>query len=251
MDNERFDRWTKALAGRRSRRSALGILAAGAATFVASRSSAAAQIGTPDGMCGGIAGFPCPEGYTCVDAAGDGCDPNAGGADCAGVCVPVDYNPCAAILCIEGTTCCPQCGGVCVPGDVDCAAVDCAPTEQCNQAICGPGEYCCNESCSRCVPIGEGCTREFCTSQPEPEPEPGPGDPCGNSFCGPGEYCCNPSCGICAPIGGSCIELFCEPETGGVPCGPTTCPPSQVCCNESCGICTPPDGVCIMIACLN
>src|SRR5205814_9221708 len=38
-------------------------------------------------FCGGIAGFPCPTGYTCVDDPSDSCDPNAGGADCGGICV--------------------------------------------------------------------------------------------------------------------------------------------------------------------
>ncbi len=38
-------------------------------------------------MCGGFAGFPCPDGYTCVDDPRDSCDPAAGGADCAGTCV--------------------------------------------------------------------------------------------------------------------------------------------------------------------
>jgi hypothetical protein len=40
-------------------------------------------------FCGGIAGFPCPEGLICVDVPNDDCDPNAGGADCAGMCVLV------------------------------------------------------------------------------------------------------------------------------------------------------------------
>lgn len=244
MESERFDRWTRALGGKRSRRGALSVLAAGAAALLWRTPAAQAQIGEPGGMCGGIAGIPCPAGFTCVDAAGDGCDPNAGGADCAGVCVPDDYNPCAAILCIEGTTCCPNCGGLCVPADVECSEALCT-YEPCNEATCGPGEYCCNESCSRCVPLGEGCTREFCG------PGARPGEPCGAAFCGPGEYCCNPSCGICAPIGGGCIEIFCEDPEPGEPCGPTVCPPGQVCCNESCGICTPPDGMCIMIACVD
>lgn len=39
--------------------------------------------------CGGIAGFPCPDGYTCVDDPNDSCDPDAGGADCGGICVPI------------------------------------------------------------------------------------------------------------------------------------------------------------------
>lgn len=41
----------------------------------------------PKQMCGGIAGFPCPEGMKCVDDPTDNCDPAKGGADCAGICV--------------------------------------------------------------------------------------------------------------------------------------------------------------------
>lgn len=36
--------------------------------------------------CGGIAGIPCPEGFTCVDFPGDNCNPRSGGADCIGIC---------------------------------------------------------------------------------------------------------------------------------------------------------------------
>jgi hypothetical protein len=42
----------------------------------------------PGQFCGGIAGIPCPEGFVCVDAPGDGCNPHQGGADCAGRCRP-------------------------------------------------------------------------------------------------------------------------------------------------------------------
>ncbi|MFP2927058.1 hypothetical protein ACLESO_18020 [Pyxidicoccus sp. 3LG] len=42
----------------------------------------------PEGAtCGGLVGAICPEGYSCVDNLADDCDPNAGGADCAGTCV--------------------------------------------------------------------------------------------------------------------------------------------------------------------
>lgn len=37
-------------------------------------------------FCGGIAGVPCPEGFTCVDDPSDTCDPNNSGADCGGFC---------------------------------------------------------------------------------------------------------------------------------------------------------------------
>ena len=38
-------------------------------------------------FCGGIAGFPCPSGFECVDDPRDDCDPCSGGADCGGICV--------------------------------------------------------------------------------------------------------------------------------------------------------------------
>ena len=45
-------------------------------------------------FCGGIAAIRCPEGYTCVDDPNDDCDPNQGGADCAGICVKDKGNQC-------------------------------------------------------------------------------------------------------------------------------------------------------------
>jgi len=39
-------------------------------------------------FCGGIAGIGCPEGEICTDDPSDDCDPNQGGADCGGICVP-------------------------------------------------------------------------------------------------------------------------------------------------------------------
>jgi hypothetical protein len=37
--------------------------------------------------CGGIAAFPCPTGFSCVDDPRDSCDPKTGGADCGGICL--------------------------------------------------------------------------------------------------------------------------------------------------------------------
>jgi hypothetical protein len=42
----------------------------------------------PAKLCGGIAGLRCPDGFDCVDDPRDDCDPQAGGADCGGVCTP-------------------------------------------------------------------------------------------------------------------------------------------------------------------
>jgi hypothetical protein len=184
--------------------------------------------------CGGIAGIPCPAGFTCVDDPRDDCDPEAGGADCIGICVRRVKDPCAAVRCRQGTKCCPRCGGICVPDDVRCAN-DLCRREPCNEATCGPGEYCCNESCSLCVPLGDACTQEVC---------PPKGERCGRNRCGPGEFCCNPSCGICAPLGGGCITVVCDPEPGRM-CGGIAgipCPDGFVCVDDPRDDCDPAKG---------
>jgi hypothetical protein len=56
-------------------------------------SDRAAVCGDPDAaFCGGFGGLPCADGETCIDDPTDDCDPNAGGADCGGICVP-DEDP--------------------------------------------------------------------------------------------------------------------------------------------------------------
>lgn len=62
-------------------------------------------------FCGGIAGFPCPEGQGCVDDPSDDCDPEMGGADCGGVCVEA----CGDVLCGIGLECCNPVMGICTP----------------------------------------------------------------------------------------------------------------------------------------
>lgn len=71
-----------------------GVLIVGAALFGLS-CAPTAEAGEETGLqeeearrafCGGIAGIPCPEGYTCVDDPSDDCDPERGGADCGGIC---------------------------------------------------------------------------------------------------------------------------------------------------------------------
>lgn len=49
-------------------------------------------------FCGGIAALPCPANQMCIDDPADDCDPNNGGADCGGICVPeVSFSSSAAI----------------------------------------------------------------------------------------------------------------------------------------------------------
>ncbi|MDQ3412877.1 MAG: hypothetical protein M3509_12255, partial [Chloroflexota bacterium] len=248
MDQNRFDDIAKSLAkGTRAKGTRRRVLAGAAGALLGAigfrrASDAQALPGPPwewSGIvCGGIASLPCPDGYDChIDWSDPTCR-----TDCMGWCrrVPAGEptNPCAAILCIEGTTCCENCGGICVPNDVSCSDELCAG-ERCGPVVCPAGEVCCNESCGYCTPPDGACTEEFCISEE-----------CGPNLCGLGEYCCNESCGTCAPIGGACTLELCVPEPGGEPCGPTTCAAGEVCCNESCGICTPPDGFCIQIACV-
>lgn len=229
-------------------------------------------------VCGGIAGIPCPAGFTCVDNPRDSCDPAHGGADCGGVCVrkATPSNPCARIRCASGTVCCRRCGGMCLPPEVPCGSVMCDPQPcgkttcqpgeyccnatcsqcaligrlcrddvceptgiPCGTAVCRAGEYCCNASCNQCAPFGALCTARVCPPQ---------GEVCGSVRCEAGQFCCNASCSQCAPIGGACTARYCPPT--GRECGSRTCPDGQVCCNASCGICTAPGGACPMIACL-
>lgn len=168
--------------------SALAIVAFGALTLAACRlesppkadeKTAEARAGCDgdDGhgrFCGGFGGIQCPPGLVCEDDPSDDCDPDRGGADCGGVCVPGD-------------------------GDDDCDSPDREYVSRdpgwC-QAIffrCDRGEVPFFDAC--------GCGCESSGSD---------GIPCGDDACRQGEFCCNPSCGICAPLGGSCILIDCD-----------------------------------------
>ena len=94
--------------------------------------------------CGGIAGIACPGSGTCVDDPSDGCDPQAGGADCGGICTCVQNVLCtrnatfnnspAVCACVPQTppTCGPNCDIFCQYGHVLDAAG--CPTCACNPA---------------------------------------------------------------------------------------------------------------------
>jgi hypothetical protein len=132
---------------------------------------------SPRVFCGGIAGFPCPGGGTCIDDPSDDCDPDRGGADCGGLCV------CDVVgTCKEGYVwnSSPEVCG-CEPQPNPCAVTLCAPNTRC-EVIGGEPV---------CVPSGGG-------------------EPCGNVTCPQGQVCCNASCGICTPPGQFCIQIACE-----------------------------------------
>jgi hypothetical protein len=68
-------------------------------------------------FCGGIAGFPCPDGESCVDDPSDDCDPANGGADCGGMCVKAEA--CGDVTCGPGLVCCNPLMNICTkPGRV-------------------------------------------------------------------------------------------------------------------------------------
>ena len=191
---------------------------------------------TPVGpFCGGIAAIECPGSGSCVDAPGDGCDPEQGGADCGGVC---ECNVIA--LCVEGfvfdgspEVC------ACVPDEppVDaCAAVRCRAGTECvvvdGRAECQPvaPPECAAVSC----PVGNDCVVVDGVAQCQPS---GP-NPCAAVLCPVGSTCevqgdegvctpaSGPSCGGFAGIAcnglASCVDDpadDCEPENGGADCG--------------------------------
>jgi Kazal-type serine protease inhibitor domain len=113
-------------------------------------------------FCGGIAGVACPEGQTCVDDPSDDCDPQAGGADCGGICTaapePTFCGGIAGIACPEGQTCVDDPSDECDPstGGADCGGI-CVESERCGDVTCGPGTVCCNPVMGICTKPGMVC----------------------------------------------------------------------------------------------
>ncbi len=99
-------------------------------------------------MCGGIAGFPCPErAQICVDDPRDDCDPERGGADCGGLCLepedvcapvrPGEFGACLAVI------------GWAVGGDGGCVQVSgCGCDLRCAGRVFG-SERACLGACLR------------------------------------------------------------------------------------------------------
>jgi hypothetical protein len=119
-------------------------------------------------FCGGFAGIPCGSGEECVDDPSDDCDPQNGGADCGGVCIPeAPKQFCGGIAAFE----CPG-AGVCVddPAD-DCdpenGGADCGGVCECSGvlALCLPGTVFDNDpSVCGCVeqPVTDPCAAVRC-----------------------------------------------------------------------------------------
>ena len=76
-------------------------------------------------FCGGAGGVDCPFGLGCVDDPSDDCDPDMGGDDCAGICIPVPCGGAGGIPCASGFVCVEDPSDDCDPdaGDVDCIGV--------------------------------------------------------------------------------------------------------------------------------
>ncbi len=178
----------------------------------------------PDaGFCGGIAGIPCPGGETCVDNPNDLCDPQDGGADCPGMCVPTFCGGIAGIpcpgdeICVDDPSdgCDPQnggadCGGICVP-DSFCGGIAGIP--------CPDGEMCIDDPTDLCDPLNGGAD-------------------CGG-ICVPDPGGCEPElCEIACPFGFALDENGCE----FCECAPEPCSKNKDCAKS--GFCEFEPGTC-------
>jgi hypothetical protein len=90
-------------------------------------------------FCGGIVGTACPGGFSCDDDPRDNCDPDAGGADCAGICTDDTKD------------------SFCVAGDGTFFYEGEDYFDGCNTCICGTGgNLICTEKV--CPPVDNACS---------------------------------------------------------------------------------------------
>jgi hypothetical protein len=180
----------------------------------------------PSGSCGGFAGLTCPTGQRCVDNPRDNCDPNSGGADCSGVCVPAapshppadaGHDPVdagsAPMSCgghVANPQMCPS-GFKCVDDPNSCSmAVDCT-------GICVPDDTIIKQ-CGGFTPNPPTCEAGFtCFDNPINccMANDAPGICVKNTFCGG-------IAGIQCPNGYDCVDDpndSCDPNQGGADCG--------------------------------
>lgn len=157
-------------------------------------------------FCGGIAGFPCPEGFVCIDDPRDDCDPENGGADCGGICVRdrCDYDDPNRIYYGRSLEECARIRFLCKPG-MEYFADECGCGCQVPRSDCAE-----RARCPRGTEWNEDtCSCERVIGVPSPDPITLPGMRCGDTVCSGGTVCCNASCGICTPPGGACTQQIC------------------------------------------
>jgi hypothetical protein len=122
---------------------------------------------TDVGFCGGIAGFPCPLGLTCVDNPNDDCDPLNGGADCAGMCVRQERpNECGGLpgaACPPGFECADDPNDECDPtnGAADCRGI-CRPVA--NPSCSSDDECVIGAPCRICPDGSAACPKASCVN---------------------------------------------------------------------------------------
>jgi hypothetical protein len=153
--------------------------------------------------CGGIANIACPGVGRCVDDPNDSCDPNAGGADCGGICSCVQNVACTADTKFDSSP------SVCA----------CVPIKPVCPPVCAI--YCQYGN----VPDANGCPTCQCN--------PPPPDLCATLKCASGTHCDSGKCvsdgvacggiaGKACPGFGKCIDDpndSCDPAAGGADCG--------------------------------
>ena len=162
-------------------------------------------------FCGGIAGWQCDPGQTCVDIPDEGCEPGLGGADCLGRWLD------------------------------SCAEADCG--EMPEQAPCpngggGPPE---------CLPNDSGVCQWHVPACPDPNPNPHLGAECGAELdldCGEGLFCLgmeSDRCSLTQPGRCALMTEFCNDLYAPV-CGCDGQEYSNACVAHGAGVSVAQDG---------
>jgi hypothetical protein len=208
MDGQRFDRWTRAFATERSRRSLLKLFGGGAlavaGTAVIRMEHVGAQGGGPGDPCAPGA-LTCAEGLLCAAEQEGVCycqDPTEPWLGCA--CTTGTVNPCGDTTLL----CCADAEGTGVPGTCTPASVGCEPQGECSelQTICD-ATGCCAEG----TDCGANGWCNACYS--------GTADPCGgiNEAFGADYICCTYGDTTVGAIGWCMAQDECivkPPDTG-------------------------------------
>ncbi len=206
--------------------------------------------------CGGLASLPCAEGYTCVDDPNGGCEPDASGAGCLGVCVPIDKpRACSGITgavcppnyrCVDDPTdqCDPEtgadCGGTCQPVEPERCETDAdCPAIKAECSMCPDGSAACPYS---------SCVNGQCQVGMPACPSPSGCGGIAGITCKPGYTCVDDPTDRCDPTtGGADCPAICVPDAPPPParCGGFTgevCPADLECVDDPSDECDPTTG---------